>query len=230
MTGTLGTLLAAAAFFVASHLVLSSPALRAPLVARLGERAFLGLYSVVALAALAWLVLAYNAAPYVELWPLSAWAPYVPLAVMPFAAILLVCGLTTKSPTAIGGGAPPADDPAPGILKVTRHPVLWAIVLWALAHVPPNGDAASLILFGALAGLSAAGMPSIDRRRRATLGDAWKRLAETTSVWPFAALVSGRARLGFGEIGVWRILGVVALYLALLLLHAPVIGPSALPG
>ena len=229
MTGTLGTLLAAAAFFVASHLVLSSPALRAPLVARVGERAFRGLYSVVALAALVWLIRAYGAAPYVELWPHSAWARHVPLVVMPVAAILLVCGLTTKSPTAIGGGAPAADDPAPGILKVTRHPVMWAIVLWALAHVPPNGDAASLILFGALAALSAAGMPSIDRRRRKALGVAWEPVARTTSVLPFAAMASRRAKLRFGEIGVWRIVGGVALYVALLLFHAPVIGPSALP-
>ncbi len=230
MTGTLSASAAAAAFFIASHLILSSPALRGPLVARLGERAFRGLYSVVALAALVWLIRAYGAAPYVELWPQFAWVRHVPLVVMPFAAVLLVCGLTTKSPTAIGGGAPPADNPAPGILAVTRHPVLWAIVLWALAHVPPNGDAASLILFGALAMLSLAGMPSIDRKRREALGAAWEPVARTTSVLPFAALASGGAKLRFGEIGVWRILGGVALYLALLLLHAPVIGPSALPG
>ena len=72
-------------------------------------------------------------------------------------------------------------------------------------------------------------MPSIDRRRSEALGAAWEPVARTTSVLPFAALFSGRAKLRFGEIGWWRILASVALYLALLLLHAPVIGLSALP-
>ncbi len=229
MTGTIGAVLAAAAFFVASHLFLSAPGVRSALVGRLGEIAFRGLYSVVALAALVWLIGAYGSAPYVELWPETNGARHVPLVVMPLASILLVCGLTTKNPTAIGGGVPPADNPAPGILALTRHPALWAIALWALAHMPPNGDAASLILFGALAALSFAGMPALDRKRRESLGAAWEPLARATSVVPFAAMASGRARLRFGEIGIWRLLGGIALYVALLFLHKPVIGLSALP-
>jgi hypothetical protein len=42
-------------------------------------------------------------------------------------------------------------------------------------------------------------------------------------------MISGRAKLRFAEIGVWRLLAGVALYLALLLLHGPVIGLTALP-
>ncbi len=54
-------------------------------------------------------------------------------------------------------------------------------------------------------------------------------IALTTSVLPFAALASGRAKVGLREIGVWRLLAGVALYLALLLAHEPFIGRSALP-
>ena len=230
MIGTIEGVVAAAAFFVASHIVLSSGPLRAALVERIGEKVFRGLYSAVASAGLVWLVIAFNIAPYVELWADAAWARYVPLAVVPFAAVLLVCGATTRSATAIGGEVDAqAANPAPGIMKVTRHPVLWGIALWALAHIPPNGDARSLILFGAFAMLAFAGMVQIDRKREKSMGAAWGPIALTTSVLPFAAMLSGRAKVRLGEIGAWRILAGLALYLALALAHLPVIGKSPLP-
>lgn len=40
MTGTMASLAAAIVLFLASHLVLSYPPVRTPLVARLGERGF----------------------------------------------------------------------------------------------------------------------------------------------------------------------------------------------
>ena len=230
MIGSLGAVVAAATFFVASHLLLPRKIVRGWLVERVGETAFLGLYSAVALGGLVWLLYAGAGAPYVEVWPTSAWARHVPLVVMPFAAILLVCGVTTRNPTAIGGRVEPGDaHPAPGIMQVTRHPTLWAFALWALAHMPANGDAASLVVFGTFAVLALAGMPLLDRKRSEALGATWGPIALTTSVVPFAALFSGRAKLRFSEIGAWRILAGVALYLALLVAHGPVIGVSPLP-
>ncbi len=229
MIGTTEGVALAAIFFVVSHIVLASGPLRAALVKSIGENAFRGLYSAVAIAALVWLALAYVGAPYVELWPETSWARHVPLVVMPFAAILVVCGLTTRNATAIGGGAIDEANPTPGIMKVTRHPFLWGVALWALAHIAPNGDAASLMLFGAIAILSFAGMVGIDRKRERALGAAWGPVLLGTSVLPFGALLSGRAKLRFGEIGAWRILAGIALYVALVFAHAPVIGKSALP-
>ena len=230
MAGTIEGVLAAAVFFVASHLLMPRKAVRGWLVERVGETAFRVLYSAVALGGLVWLLYARAGAPYVEVWPPSAWARHVPLVVMPFVAILLVCGSTARNPTAIGGGVEPdGAHPAPGILQLTRHPILWAIALWALAHMPPNGDAASLVLFSAFAVLALAGMPLLDRKRSEALGATWGPIALTTSVLPFAALFSGRAKLRFSEIGAWRILAGVALYLALLVAHGPVIGVSPLP-
>ncbi len=230
MIGSLAGVLAAAAVFVASHILLSSAAMRSMLVGHLGTGGFRILYSLVALAALAWLVAAYASAPYVELWPESRWTRYVPLVVMPFAAVLALCGATTRSPFAVGGEAlAEGSDPVPGILKVTRHPFLWGMALWALAHIPPNGDAASLIFFLAFAVLAFAGMYHIDRRRERSLGAAWGPIALTTSVLPFAAIASGRVKLDFAGIGAWRLLAGVAVYLALLVGHVFVIGVSALP-
>jgi uncharacterized membrane protein len=231
MTATLTGEFAAAVFFVASHMLLSGATLRTTLVARIGANGFRALYSVIAVAALVWLMVAYGRAPYVELWPQSAWARHLALAVMPFAAILAVAGLTTRNPLAVGGETLALSaDPMPGILKLTRHPFLWGAGLWALVHILANGDAASLMLFGAFAVLSFAGMHHIDRRREQTLGAAWGPIALTTSVLPFAAILAGRARLDFGQIGVWRILAGLAVYLALLVAHEWVFGVRALPG
>ena len=55
----MASLIAACVAFVGSHFLLSHP-LRAPLVARLGTGPFMGLYSLVALASFAWLVVAYR--------------------------------------------------------------------------------------------------------------------------------------------------------------------------
>ena len=228
MIGTTEGVALAAVFFVVSHIVLAGGPLRAALVKSIGENAFRGLFSAVAIAALVWLALAYAGAPYVELWPETIWARHVPLVVMPFAAILVVCGLTTRNATAIGGSVDEAN-PTPGIMKVTRHPFLWGVALWALAHIAPNGDAASLMLFGAIAILSFAGMAGIDRKRARALGAAWGPVLLGSSVLPFGAMLSGRAKLRFGEIGAWRILAGVALYVALVYAHTPVIGKSPMP-
>ena len=228
MTGSLTVLFIAAVIFVVSHFALSHPPLRRILVARLGEKAFRAVYGLVALAAIIWLVKAYGAAPYVELWPTAAWMRHVVLIVMPLAAILLVAGLTARNPTAMYWNNPEADEPLPGILMVTRHPVMWAVTLWALAHMTANGDAASLIFFAAFAGLALAGMPAIDRRRRMMMGEAWTSFEAVTSVLPFAAVAGGRAKLSLGRIGIWRIAGGVLLYGILLFGHRAVIGVSPL--
>jgi len=230
MIGTLAGVLNAAIFFVASHLVLSAPPLRQALVERLGERPFRALHGAVSMLALLWLVISYVDAPYVEIWAQAPWMRLVPLVVMPFAAILLVCGVTAARVTATRGKPPPPTaDAVPGILKITRHPNLWAAALWASAHMVPNGDAAALMLFSAMLVLAFVGMPLSTSRRRQALGAAWGPIELTTSVIPFAALISGRARLRFAEIGASPILGGIALYLAALLLHPLLIGVSPLP-
>lgn len=232
MTGTLAVLFVAALFFVASHFVLSHPPVRGGLVARLGEKAFRAIHGITALAAIVWLVKAYGAAPYVELWPAANWMRHATLAVMPLAAILLVAGVTVRNPTAMYWHKPEADETIPGILLVTRHPVMWAITLWALAHMVPNGDVASLIFFAAFAALALIGMAAIDRRRRATMGAAWESFEAVTSVLPFAAMAQGRTKGGaaasLGLIGVWRIAGGVLLYGMLLFGHQAVTGVSPL--
>ena len=227
MTGTLAHLVAAAIAFVGGHFLISSTPLRAAFVARIGERAYLGAFAAFAAATLAWLGLAYRAAPRIELWAWETGARHLALTLVAVATVLVVAGATTLSPTVAGAGARGLDE-ARGIVRVTRHPFLWGVALWAVAHLAANGDSASVILFASLMVLALAGTFAIDRKRKASLGEAWERFAAATSNVPFAAIVSGRQRLDFAGIGIWRLLGAAALYGALLFGHEVVIGVDPL--
>jgi uncharacterized membrane protein len=149
-----------------------------------------------------------------------------------------VCGISQQNPTAVMQGFDPkARDPAPGILKITRHPVMWAIALWALSHIVANGDVASLIFFGSFAFLALYGTTQIEAKRRAREPDGFARFAEVTSNVPFAALLSEKKRsfwkTAYGtdpfravwaEIGLWRVTAALALYVTLVVTHPWITG------
>jgi uncharacterized membrane protein len=217
--------------FCGSHILLSSTGLRGSLRDQLGERGFLAVYSLTALVTFAWFLVAYSHAPTIPLWPRERWMALVPVVVMPLATILLIAGYTTPNPTTVGMERfARADDPAPGIMRVTRHPVMWAIGLWAMGHIMANGDLRSLLFFGVFAVLSLGGTVLIDRKKQLALGSHWARLAEVTSNIPFAALVTGRTRLRWRDISLLRVIAGLLLYAVLYRGHAIIAGvPIAIP-
>lgn len=221
MTGGIWQLGLAVLVFLASHSLTNRPGFRRRAEAALGgSRGFTIAYSILSLLLLAWMIAAYRDAPTVVLWNQSPWMRWVPPLVMPVASVLAVAGLTTPNPFSIGPGGRGFDPARPGILRLTRHPVLWAAGLWAGAHIVPNGDAAALILFLPLLLLAVAGPMMLDRKRRRVLGfEEWSRLA-AFSTDPWAAL---------RETGWKRIVGGVVLYAVLLHLHQPVIGANPFP-
>ena len=219
------SLVIAGVAFCGSHILLSSTRLRGSLRDQLGERGFLAVYSLTSLVIFAWFVAAYSAAPTIVLWPRQRWTALVPVSVMPLATILLVAGYSTRNPTAVGmERSARADDPAPGILSVTRHPVMWAIGLWAVAHLIANGNLSAVLFFGSLAALALGGTVLIDRKKQLALGSNWARLAELTSNVPFAALLTGRTKLRWREIGLLRVAAGLLLYAVLYLAHPIVTG------
>lgn len=210
----------AAVAFLGGHFLLSMGAVRRALVQRLGAAGFLGIYSVYAAATLIWLILAYARAPYEELWGDPLWARYMVIILMPIAVILLVCGALTPMPASvIGATALTREDPAPGIIKITRHPVMWAIGLWAALHLVANGDGASTILFGTFLILALGGIAHMEARRGAEPDANWTRLCAVTSVFPLGAIVDGRTRVSLAEIGWWRLAVGVVFYFVLLFGH-----------
>ena len=221
MTGSIIELLVAAVIFVGSHFFLSSSGLRAQLISRLGDGGFRAFYSILAILLLIWMIIAYRAAPMVYLWYPPPLVIEVPLIVMPFALLFLVCGLTQPNPSStIPGRRLPPERPAPGILAVTRHPVLWAMGLWALSHLVATGELGGLILFASLAFLALYGTRVLDEKKRASWSaEDWQRFSSATSNLPFAAMASSRNQWRMSEIGWWR-LGVAALlYILLIFLH-----------
>ena len=187
----MGMLLLAVGAFVLAHAVPALGPLRRGLVARLGLPIYIASYSVVSLGLLAWVVWAYGQAPLVALWPPVPWTRWVPALVMPVACVLLVAGLGAANPFSLTFSGAPYDAGRPGIVAVTRHPVPWALILWASAHLIANGDAASAVLFGLFLALSLLGIVSLDAKRRRLLGEAeWRRLTTGTASLPFAAMAA----------------------------------------
>jgi uncharacterized membrane protein len=229
-TETMGELVLAAVLFVGSHFSLSSTAIRDTITARTGLWPFLGLYSVIAIASLIWMIWAYVNAPYMELWPQTRWTRWWPSLVMPLALILMAYGYAAPNPTMVGQQIrAAARDPAPGILKITRHPIMWGIALWALSHIPANGDVAALILFGGMALLALGGAAHLDHRRRTTQPDGWQRFAAVTSYTPFVAIIAGRARFSLGDYDWTRLLIALVALGVLLFLHRWLTGVPAWP-
>ena len=212
MTPTAMLALATAAFIV-THFVPSTP-LRPALVARIGERPYQGLYVLVAFATLGWMSWAFAQAPREQLFPGFREIPYV---LMPIAFILLAGGLG-RNPTIVGAEKLlKSEDPARGMIRVTRHPVMWAFMLWAAAHILARGDVKSLIFFGGLLFVAALGTILMDARKRSNPD--FQRFEAVTSNLPFKAVLEKRNRIAWREIGWLRPAIGLAVYFGVISFH-----------
>lgn len=207
-------LVLATAAFLATHFVTSTP-LRPALVGAIGEWPYRGLYSLVAFVTLAWMIWAYVKAPREALY----WTPLrlLPLVVMPVSLVLVVAGYW-RNPTMVGAEKLlKSEEPARGMIRITRHPLMWGIMLWAAAHILARADAKSIVFFGGFLVLAALGTVLMDMRKRKDPD--FRRLDAVTSNIPFVAVAQGRNRIVWREIG-WLRPGIaIALYAGLFLLH-----------
>ena len=222
-------LVLAAIFFAGIHLGVAGTTWRDRAVAALGEGAYRAVFSIASLAGIIWLVMAYRHAPYVTTWGVPAWWKPVAIMLMLPAFLLAVTGLTTSNPTIVGEEGQVARPPE-GIVRVTRHPFLVGVGLWAVVHLIANGDLASFIFFGSLAVTALAGTVSIDAKRRRALGPAWQSFAAQTSIVPFAAIAAGRTRFKPHEIAAWQWVAAIVTDGLLLGGHSYIFGVSPLPG
>lgn len=194
------------AMFAGTHMVLSSLPVRGKLIARLGERTFRGLYSLIAFATFIPLVWVYfgNRHAGGVVWSIAA-AP----GVRPFAMLLAVLGIAMIA----GGMLHPSPAlvgikqawGARGLTRITRHPLFIGIALWALSHLLLNGFVTDVLFFGGLLAFSLAGAAHQDARKRATEEERLGQFLAESSYWPFAAVIAGRNRV------IWRELPWIAL-------------------
>lgn len=214
----------AALGWVLLHVGVAGP-LRPGLVSWLGLPAYRGLFSVLSALALAALIWTYGQAPYVELWPASSALALVPLLVMPVATLLLVGSLRASNPTMAGPDMILKGElPVLGFTKITRHPMLWAFTLWAGSHMAANGDAAHWLLAGAILVTAVNGMFSIDRKRAAQFGEQWQRFSEKTSIWPLQAVLQGKVRLKWSDVGILNLIISAVVYGVFIYGHEKLIG------
>jgi len=207
--------LASFAWF-ALHAFIAGSEVRWWLVQRLGQRAFSALFSLLSLGSLLFLIDAYRKASFYPLWFSPRAIHFLPLLVMPFALILLVGAFSVPNPTAVGAEKVlERTDAARGVLRITRHPFLWSVVLWGGAHLLVTGHVASILFFGTLLLTALRGTSSIDEKRRRTNKAEFARYLEITSNVPFAAIIQGKNRLALSEL--WGPLVIAGLLFATLL-------------
>jgi uncharacterized membrane protein len=216
------SLLLASIAFVGTHFLLSHP-LRQPTVHALGEGGFSGVYSLVAFATLGWMIFAYRSAPNtVPLWPQSdvLWA--IATIAMLLASVLLA-GSLVGNPAFPKPGAPPTvPGPAHGVFAITRHPMLWSFVIWALAHMLVYPITKTFIVTAAILVLSLVGATLQDKKKERLQPTVWPAWERQTSYMPFAAIMAGRAHLsGLGWVAT---IGGLIIWLGATWLHIPLSG------
>lgn len=230
----MSNLIAAALVFLGIHLFVSGTRLRDAITRAIGERPYLGLFSLASLIVIIWLVSSYNAA-YANaenrvLYDLGIGVRHLGIPVVALAFLLGVQGLLTPNPTSVQQEKTAAtESTVRGVLRITRHPFLWGIMIWAAFHVAANGDLASVILFGTFFVNALLGTFLIDAKRKRKLGRVWDSFAYKTSNLPFAAALSGRNKLKIGESFGERFWVALATFLIVLFVHAYVFGVSPFP-
>jgi uncharacterized membrane protein len=223
----------ALAAFVLIHVGISATGLRARLVKAIGEGPYRAVFALASLALIVWLVHGYREMRFVDLhdplneplWSPPDWLRWPAYVLVSLGLISIVVGVFTPGPTLAGyekkGLA--AAEPARGILRITRHPFLWGVALWAAGHLLVNGERFAVMLFGALGLMVLFGTRSIDRKGRARDPEGWARFEQASSNVPFAAIAQGRNSLKFGEMG-WRLLVGLAVVVLLAWAHPMLFG------
>jgi uncharacterized membrane protein len=208
--------------FAATHMGLASVRMRPKLVARLGERPYQALYSLVALAIFVPLVWYYTGHKHFGafLWTVpkntvTLWATYIGNGV---AFVLLTASFVQPSPATVGG--PPGS--ARGVLLITRHPLFMAIALWGLLHLVFNASASDLAFFGGAVLFSLAGAWHQDQRKLATGPPEFREFHASTPFLPFTGPRTLEGLRGLPPVAV--IVG-VGLTILLRYFHSTLFGP-----
>ena len=204
-------LVAGLALFFGFHVLVGIYETRTFMVNMLGINMYRMLHSVGAVAGLSLIVLGFMDRPMVPVYAVTSWGPTLTILVLPIAVIFLA-------------GAKGFPD----MLRVTRHPMLWGIVIWGFAHLAANGDKASVMLFGSFMIYGFVAMFLGDRKQRLSDAEAWQNTAAKTSVFPFIAIIEKRAIEPQGGIRKPIIIGLV-FYVILLLTHQYFTGIPILP-
>jgi uncharacterized membrane protein len=133
--------------FFGAHLSPGVLGLRAPLVERLGEGRFLGVYIATSVTGMLCIIGGKIIASVINVWSPPPWGRDAALLLVAVGFILLAALLLPSN-----------------IRGFTRHPMLWGITAWSAGHLLANGDLASIIVFAGFGGYALISMWSLNRR------------------------------------------------------------------
>lgn len=194
-----------------SHWILSAPGIRPILIDALGMAAFRAIHSLVSLAAICWVVVAYGMADGQWVWIPPPWTRWVVVFAMPGAFWLILARLFER----------PGNKPV-GIYRLTATPGSVGLLIWAGLHLLVLGEARAVLLFGTFAGMAFVAA----LKNWATAPSARKQVG----ILPGLTLILGRTTASAHDLRVLPMLLAICLWIVLLVLHPIVIGPDPLAG
>lgn len=166
-------LIAGLIVFFGVHVFPWFDARRTAVIGTLGARRYKGLFALLSAIALGLIIFGYGTAERTYLWTPAEGARHLAYMIVPVALCLTV-----------------AAEVGSNIKRLTAHPMLWGVVLWASVHLLNNGDVESLLLFGGFLTYSLLAMLSANRRGAAPS-------VEKRPIWrDLIAVVAGLAAAG----------------------------------
>lgn len=228
------TLALACAFFLCIHLMISGTTLKEQLIGGIGKIAYYTLFSLFSIVGLIWMSVAFVIALGNHdglnhtFWTAPLFLRILALVGNFLAFLLIVLGVLSPSPSNLLSLRGLPEKPVYGIIRVSRHPILAGIGLWALIHLICNGNLASWVFFGSVLAVCALGANNIDRKREAQFGEVYRQLKKRTSIVPFVAIIEGRTAFVPDELGYARMFLAASTFAVFAVLHELLFGARAL--
>lgn len=218
MEASLVLLTLATIAFVGMHFLMSHP-LRAPMASLLGDMGFQVVYSVVILATMAGMYFAFVEAPAADLQG-SGQAGWIIATLVSVPAMVLFAGSLVGNPAmAVPGAQKSARAEPKGVFTITRHPMMWGFVLWAISHIVLLSSLRTTITAAGVGVLALVGSFLQDRKKRVLMGEAWEEWESKTTYWPQLS--------SFAKAGPLPWAAGLILFVFLTWLHAPLGGIPA---
>jgi uncharacterized membrane protein len=178
-------LIVAVVAFVGTHFLMSH-GLRPTLMRALGGKGFQAVYSLVAIVTLSLAVLAFGRAPREPLlWDGHSAVAWTLASVLTFVAMALLLASFVGNPALPGARVAGLSAIMPkGVYRITRHPMMFAIAIWAVAHVIVAPSPRGLVLMGGMITLAIGGSHLQDLKKDRQHGRDWRAWMRRTSFWP----------------------------------------------
>lgn len=184
--------------FATTHIGLTVPRVRAFVVVRWGERAFLWMFVAIASVLFTILSVTYASVPNDDPvpWSTDKGMRSIAIASIVLGVMMMTSALAPKaywdSPTAVL-----STDVRPpfGLERITRHPFFTGLVMLTASHLVLATRWSSIVFFSGFTVLIVCGAWHQGRKLRARKGEAFERYLARTSAIPFVAILRGRQTL-----------------------------------